>query len=172
MNYSEKQKKEHIYSLEEALYQLSRADTRLPKVIPDGIFDQRTEDCVREMQRRHGIKESGRVDYETWNVIFDDYARLMEAFSEPLSVSPYRSGRMHLEQGEQGSGIGMVQLMIGSIGERYQNIRPVPITQILDEATMEQIHVIQDLSGLPRTDHMNNRTWNALTVLYNSVCVR
>jgi len=51
----------------EAVYDL------LPPVTPTGIYDEATEEAVREFQRLHALPTTGRLDRRTWNRLVREY---------------------------------------------------------------------------------------------------
>lgn len=172
MTYTEEQKKKHIYDLQNALYHLSLLDRELPRVVPDGIFGPETSKCVRYMQRRHGLSETGRVDHETWGLIFSQYTHHMEQNGTPLAIKTFPAGPLHIEKGHVGAGVGMAQVMLWELSRHFKNIKAVPFTMTYDAPMIEQMHKVQRLSGLTENDVLDNKTWNALTTLYNTVCGR
>ncbi|MGE4548485.1 MAG: peptidoglycan-binding protein [Intestinibacillus sp.] len=169
MTYTEGQKKDHVYDLQNALYHLSLYDATLPRVVPDGIYGPETSNCVRHMQRRHGLPETGRVDHDTWKLIFSQYAQQREHHEKPLAVATFADAPMRIEKGYVDAGIGMVQAMLWELSKHYKNIVAVPVTMVYDAATIDQMHKVQRLSGLSESDVLDNKTWNALTKLYHTI---
>ncbi|WP_087064841.1 peptidoglycan-binding domain-containing protein [Intestinibacillus massiliensis] len=169
MAYTEAQRRAHVYDLQNALYQISLFDDTVPRVNRDGIFGPETTQSVMELQRRHGLPATGRVDHQTWDVIFAHYLHEMQHRSAPIGITPYISGPLSIEPGEAGAGIGMVQVMLWALSRQFHNIKAVPLTLRYDEETVAQVRNIQRLSGFPPDGILDSKTWNALTILYNVV---
>lgn len=167
MNYNDEQKKKHILTLQNALYKMGLQDTTLPRVYPNGVFGPETTECVRELQRRHSMPDTGSVNKETWDMIFAALEKQEKENSEPLPIAPFPTGPLHIEKGITDSGIGMAQVMLWELSKHYDNIKAVPVTLQYDDATNKQVRQVQRLSGLKESDVLDCPTWNALTELYN-----
>ena len=48
------------------------------RIVPSGVFDVRTREAVTSFQRRNGILESGVVDYETFNALYENFVLVDE----------------------------------------------------------------------------------------------
>lgn len=169
MTYSEEQKRSHVYQLQTALYELGKNDSSLPRVNPDGIYGPETTRSVQDFQRKSNLPVTGNTDNITWNAIFIRYFREMRERSTPVAVQPYTHGPLTISRGQSGVGIGMAQLMLWSLSHSFSNIHAVPITLVLDDATIKQLHTVQSMSELSTRDLLDVPTWNALTVLFNLI---
>lgn len=62
-----------VEQLQYMLRVLSAYIPTIPQITVDGIFGAATENAVRAAQRRQGLTETGVVDFQTWNEIYDQF---------------------------------------------------------------------------------------------------
>lgn len=62
-----------VEQLQYMLRVLSAYIPTIPQISVDGIFGPATENAVRAAQRRQGLTETGIVDFQTWNEIYDQF---------------------------------------------------------------------------------------------------
>ena len=63
----------------------------IPTLTIDGIFGPRTRNAVLAAQRRFGLPETGIVNFETWDEIYDQFSGIeTTSFRDPESF-PYTS---------------------------------------------------------------------------------
>ena len=172
MTYSEEQKRGHVYTLQNALYELHKNGDNIPRVNPDGHYGPETTESVRAFQHQNQLPATGAVDHITWDAIFARYFYEIRMQRTPVEIQPFPGGQMNVERGQTDAGVGMVQVMLWALSRRFSNIRAVPITLTLDEATLTQLRNIQRLYGLPQHDALDTATWNAITVLFNLVAAQ
>ncbi len=75
--YDIQKKEDAIRMTQTFLLEISYTDDDIPHVSVDGIYGERTRRAIRIFQRKKGITETGRTDFETWQALFDAY---MDAF--------------------------------------------------------------------------------------------
>lgn len=167
MTYSDEQKRGHVYTLQNALFELHRNGDNIPRVNPDGHFGPETTESVRAFQWQNQLPVTGVVDHATWDAIMTRYFYEIRMRKSPVPVQPFPAGELQITRGQAGSGVGMAQTMLWALSRRFSNIRAVPVTLVYDDATIAQMRNIQRLYGLPQRDTLDTPTWNALTVLYN-----
>ena len=57
---------------------LSKVFFDIPPVNTSNVFDQRTQNAVREFQRIFSLPQTGTVDERTWNTLADAYSTVRE----------------------------------------------------------------------------------------------
>lgn len=62
-----------VEQLQYMLRVLSAYISTIPQITADGIFGPATENAVRAAQRDLGLPETGVVDFQTWNDIYDQF---------------------------------------------------------------------------------------------------
>lgn len=168
MTYTAEQKRTHVYEVQNALYEVRRSGQPLPELIPDGIYGEETTETVRRYQTLRRLPPTGTVDQTTWKTLMDEYYQILSMRGQPMRIVPYLAGPLALGHGTVTPGVGMAQIMLWALSAHYENIKPVPITMTLDDATFEQLHTVQRISNLPERNVLDNATWDALTALFNA----
>ena len=76
-----------ILNLQRYLRTISFVDSRITRVPIDGLFDSDTQKAVSEYQRTRGLAETGIVDKNTWDRIFDEYKMITDAKDRTPTVN-------------------------------------------------------------------------------------
>jgi peptidoglycan hydrolase-like protein with peptidoglycan-binding domain len=63
------------------LNELSTELINIPRNAQNGLYDEDTEQGIRNFQRTHLLKETGRVDKKTWNALVAAYNQLQRESS-------------------------------------------------------------------------------------------
>lgn len=159
--YSPEQEKSHIYELQQMLYALSLRNPAIPGVIPDGIYGEETAAAVRAFQQYAGLRVTGEVNGATW----DRLAQMAQAEDRqpptPLDAFPAKPGTV-LHEGERCFSVLIVQSILLSLSEQFENIPPCHVTGEFDRETMLSLQPFQKLCALPVTGCVDGNTWNML----------
>ena len=77
-----------IRDLQTMLRVLSEDDSRLPTVVPDGIYGPTTMNAVTAVQRQNGIPTTGITDQRTWETIVALYeaALIRVGKAQPIEI--------------------------------------------------------------------------------------
>lgn len=81
-----------VEHLQYMLNVLSAYIPEIPSLTVDGIFGSATRNAVLAAQRRFGLPETGTVNYETWEEIYDQFSGIENATFRDLENFPYTSG--------------------------------------------------------------------------------
>ena len=68
---------------------LSAFISAIPSVSVDGIYGPATRDAVLAAQRYFGLPETGNVDINTWDAIYDQFTGIENAGFRDLERFPY-----------------------------------------------------------------------------------
>ncbi len=167
MAYTDEEKKGHIREVQHYLRRISRDNENIPLVIPSGIYDRRTEEAIRKFQREYGLPVTGRVDRETWDMLFKVYLETEEYYTELISIIPLVNADRKLTEGERGFDIYILQAMLNTIFSRYANIPLLSIDGVYGEKTADAVRHFQQIVGEEQTGEVDYRTWNRLAQTYN-----
>lgn len=157
--YTEEQKRSHIRELQGYLYQLGRSDTRIPLIIPDGVFGRETAAAVRKFQQIYGLPVTGEVDRPTWDAIVRTYQALVAL---PLELSIFPSIRYVVREGDSGTLVYFVQAMLDALGGRFTDLKRVEINGAYDRRTADAVKAFQRRAQQEETGEIGSETWNAL----------
>ena len=161
--------KEAIRNLQRYLRQLSYAESDIPRVPVDGIFDSATEEALRAFQIKNGLEATGIADRETWDMLYESYLRSIARFSPPREFSPFprvpEGDRLSI--GDVSFAVSSVQFLLNEVSAIIDLLTPIDIDGIFGEATERQVSTFQAAEGLPITGEVDKRTWDALVDVYN-----
>jgi hypothetical protein len=77
-----------IRSLQTMLRVISKDDSRLPSVVPDGIYGPTTMNSITAFQRLYGLPITGVTDQQTWDKIVSIYELALVSIgpAEPIEI--------------------------------------------------------------------------------------
>lgn len=146
---------------------ISKYNPNIPMTVADGTYSDDTRDAVAAFQRERGLPETGELDPKTWDELYKLYKEAALFFSELESISPRAVGETPLTIGSAGYPVYIIQVMLNTIAQFYDNLSGAAINGIYDNETADEIRRIQTIAGLPETGKLNRATWNALARIYN-----
>ncbi len=144
---------------------IARCDPSIPTVNPDGIFGRQTEKAVKAFQRKHGLPQTGAVDYETWCAIRKAYANDVVEVSEaqPLQIEM----DAELLPGSDNRNVLLIQAMLYNLHEIYANLPACSLSGSLDEETVCAVRSLQEICGMQCTGIVDKNLWKQLACLYH-----
>ena len=87
----------------------------LPRLVPDGIFEERTELAVVLFQQNFGLPPTGTVDNDTWDAIASVYRGVVARTRLPRGADVYPSPSFRVEPGGETLHLLVVQSMFKSL---------------------------------------------------------
>lgn len=151
--------------IQNMLYYISFFDKDIPRVYPDGIYGEETENAVRIFQEQSGLEPTGRVNYETWVRIRERYLSLSEKNAAPIRISIFPSSLYETQTGETSGIVTVIQIILDELSVHLP-IGAVERTGVNDEQTIEAVRKYQNIRNLPLTGMVDKRTWDALATDY------
>lgn len=157
--------------------QLNRIGKNYPAIpaIPDttGAFDINTENAVKEFQKIFNLTPDGIVGKATWYKIKQIYSGvkgLSELISEGISISEaQRQYPERLQLGDSGIGVSTLQYFLTFLGFFFEDLPPISINGVFDNATRDAVFTFQNKYALPVTGVVDRDTWNKILEVYNSL---
>lgn len=155
-----------IESMQHMLRILSKGDSRLVPVSPDGIYGQNTMAAVTAFQRSRGLPASGVMDLMTWEKLVEAYEaeRILQEMAEPLI--PILNPRQVIRPGETNYHVLLVQVILRTLHCVYGGLFPVSINGTMDAPTVAALRKFQNTSGLQPTGALDKNTWRHLSRHY------
>jgi len=151
-----------IRSLQTMLRVLAEADSRLPTVIPDGIYGPATTNAVAAIQRQSELPATGVTDKKTWDAIVKRYesALIIIGKAEPIEIV-IDPGQV-FRSGDSSPYVYLLQSMLTQLSEDHTMISAPNHNGIMDDSTTMALASFQKLSGLPQTGEFDKITWKHL----------
>lgn len=163
MAYSEAQKRQHIVEIQTYLHAVSYINSAIPRIVPNGIYNNEMIFAVRAFQREYGLQETGSVDPVTWNKIVSVYRSHIMA--EPMAYNAFPSAKYVAHAGEKGQIIYILQAMLADISSNYDNAPDIAVTGEYNKETSGMVRFFQKKSGLPQSGNVDSTTWNMLVTV-------
>ncbi len=163
-----------VRSLQVYLNRISNNYPAIPKIpAADGIFDEATEEAVREFQNIFDLEQTGVVDEATWYRIIYIYAsvkHIAELDSEGVRYEEVEKRyNEDLKIGMQSSEVAALQYYLAVIGAYYAAVEPVEITGYFGEQTERSVKSFQRVFGLPQTGELDRATRNDIYRAYQGI---
>lgn len=155
-----------IRALQTYLRGIEAYNNRLPAVIPDGVFGERTENAVRAFQLRYGIVVTGVVDNDTWDSVIAEYAQLvrLNGRASEGAIFPNRT----ITANQSSPTIGVIKKMMSAVGGIFDNFPAIDSnSDEFCEDCQQFTKTIQRLSGLKENGVLDKETWNHFCAIYN-----
>lgn len=148
-----------VRSLQTMLRVLSEDDSRLPTVVPDGIYGPTTMHAVSAFQRQYGIPVTGIVDQRTWDGIVEIYevAIIRVGKAEPIEII-LNPGQI-FRRGDSSPYIYLLQSMLTQLSNDHPNIAPPSHSGIMDDSTVQSLMDFQRLANLPENGEFDKLVW-------------
>jgi len=151
-----------IRSLQTMLRVIAEDDSRLPTLVPDGIYGATTMQAVSAFQRQYGLPVTGITDQATWEQIVAVYepAIIRIGPAEPIEIIMEPGEVFRL--GDSNAYIYLLQSILIQLSNDNPTIVPPDHNGVLDDPTSQALSAFQLLSGLPPTGELDKITWKYL----------
>ena len=136
-------------------------------IVPTGVYDERTAEAIKELQRSAGLPETGITDRTTWAVLTDAANRIRSAdkSSDPIYPFDQMTASGCVRPGECSDLVYIIQVMLACLSG--YDFEDVPICGDFNTATEDAVRSFQRINGLEESGEVNINTWNALANAYN-----
>ena len=155
-----------VRSLQQMLRTLHESDPRHPRVIPDGIYGQKTLEAVSAFQRIHGLPVTGVTDQQTWEAVAAAYEPALVDVDHAQPVEIILNAGEVLGRGARSPYLYIVQSMLLVLARQYGSVTEPSHSGVLDEATAQSLASFQALASLPQTGTLDKMTWKHLALHY------
>ena len=158
-----------IQSLQQMLRTIAFAGMDIPLVIPDGTYGDSTKAAVSAFQQHQGLPVTGTVDKVTHQAIVTAHNHANELLSPAQSAVHRFPATLVVLTGQYHPHVRLAQAMLQNLHQEFPGIPRPNVTGYLDEVTQDGLRLLQTLSCITPTGHLDKVTWNRLTRLYRSV---
>ena len=155
-----------VTSLQTMLRVIALQDPTCPTVVPDGIYGPQTAKAVTVQQKRAGLPQTGITDYATWQVIVAAYRAAAVEVEPAAPLDVVMNPNQAILEGSDNLHVLLVQAMLQTLSEIYDNLEGCALTGTCDEGTVCAIRCLQRCCGLPASGILDKRLWQLLSGLY------
>lgn len=155
-----------VHSLQYMLRGLSGRYDFLPVVVVDGVFGEHTLEAVMLFQREFMLPVTGVVDYRTWELVRNQWEQSKLEQQEPRAVRAFPGDGRSASEGEQHTFMAVPQTMFHVLSQYINGIAEGKKNGIHEGASVKNVRWLQGKAGLPVTGTLDQRTWDALSRLY------
>ncbi len=167
MQVSDAQKQKNILEIQGYLRGIAAANNEYDNIVQNGVYDEATANRIKQIQAEYNLPVTGEVDFNSWNAVLDKYKKSLVSLKKSEDISPFKNSDMILSFGDTGFIIYILQAMLGTISQFYDNISSPPVNGIFDKQTESSVMKIQEKSNLDVTGKVGAATWNMLSKIYN-----
>ncbi len=158
---------EDVFRVQVALNRISQNYPAIPKISPvNGIYDEKTQEAVRQFQRIFNLNPDGVVGKATWYKIAYLYVgvtRLGELVSEGQQYR--RIGFQYpgvLRQGDSGEEVRRLQYMLAVLAQFNEALELLTVDGVYGPGTTAAVQAYQRFAGLNPDGVAGEQTWNAI----------
>ena len=155
-----------IMEVQQYLRNISKVNSDINSVVPDGIFGPETKSAVSALQAKNGMEQTGSVDFETWKMLLEENKNALFILSEPIQVAPISNSDLPLKRGDRNQFVHTLKLMLNDVASNYPNFNIVEIDDYFDEPTENEVKRWQRIIVVPETGIVDKLTWNLLAEHY------
>ncbi|SCJ91682.1 peptidoglycan-binding protein [Neobittarella massiliensis] len=160
--------------IQNQLNRIRRNYPSIPVINPvDGQFGSGTEAAVRAFQKAFNMTQDGIVGKGTWykiSYIYVAVKKLAELGSEGEDIDvPDSPPSSVLREGDTGDGVKVVQYVLKSVAQFYDEIPDLAVDGIFGPGTTTSVKAFQQYFGLPTDGIVGQETWNKLIQVYKEV---
>ncbi len=139
----------------------------ISSVNEDSLFGQQTEESVRQFQQTFGLEQTGVVDSQLWQYLYDVNIYILRTITPSLSSQGYPGEP--LRRGDENQNVRLMQEYLSVISTRYPTIPSVEPDGIFGGNTELAVQRFQQTTGLPATGVIDVTTWERIVEVYNFI---
>ena len=155
-----------VRNLQHLLRRISYHYNTVSAVVPDGIFSDQTHQSVISFQETFNLDTTGIVDKETWDTIVVVYDGIVKKYSPPrtMRLIPHAESKIH--PGEENDVLFAIQALMLVISKKFENVPTLEVCGVHDEASVNTIKKIQEISNLPCNGIIDKMTYDMIAAIY------
>lgn len=138
----------------------------VPQIVVDGVFGPQTALAVREFQRANGMEPTGRVDYETWELLRLTGNIINELNSSPVNGVNFPADYTVGSHNSDSEYAYYIAVMLDRIGRMWGKSWRIDFSDPYGENTVSAVADFQHIAGLDPTGVTDKKTWIAISNIY------
>ncbi|MBE6662729.1 MAG: spore cortex-lytic protein, partial [Ruminococcaceae bacterium] len=159
-----------VQNVQYYLNYLSRFYSTIPPVNADGIFGEQTRNAILSAQRTFGLSETGELDAETFEAIYDAYLGIIDTLSFEFregEILPFAGVVLNL--GSEAPEVEVLQQYLNALADTYPEIPRVNVTGYFGSQTEAAVLAFQRLFGYQQNGVVEATVWNAIASEYQTL---
>lgn len=128
----------------------------------DSYYDKPTAQIIRNYQRAKGLKESGIVDYITFQGLANEYLEIkceMEKRKTLLEPTGFP-----LSRGMANDDIRLINLLISSLREIYPDLPYVGSSNYFSKNTERAVHILREIFMMEDDNKVDNKLFERMVI--------
>lgn len=137
-------------------------------VVRDGIYGDATRAAVEHFQSERELPVTGNTDFNTWQMLEEEYSYNKEKFSSALGIHPFPAAPdFAVREGDSSQLALIIQLMLNELQFFYSSYGYIPPGGRYGSVTAEAVRAFQAANGLKVTGEVDRMTWNRMAEQYD-----
>lgn len=144
----------------------------VPVIAVTGHYGSETANAVSEFQKTFGLPQTGEVDADTWNLLYNVFRGIADAVfikNEIFAIQVMPFGGSVLKLGSSGDDVMLLQEYLSAISIQYPQITPMSVTGYFGGQTEISVKEYQRLFNLEVTGQVERADWNSIINTYKNV---
>ena len=159
---------EEIREIQRLLGNASKIYRNIPASETDGIYSSVTRAALVVFQQCTGLSVTGEADPATMRKLRHTAAAACEYFAPPEGIQPFFPNSCRLTVGSSGAAVKMLQIMLETLAEKYDNIRLPENSGIYGPRTARAAADILRPWGAAPDGITDIFTWNLIVGMFNA----
>lgn len=155
------EKREVVREIQRFLYELSLRFDHLPVVYPDGDYGPQTRRAVMAFQEHEGLRQTGEVDYATWEALYRLYRGTFDFRTREADPSVAYAG-LPLRLGSRGYAVFLLRAALGELSRFYPTLPPLAPTSLFQRSTELAVRALQRVYRIEPDGVVDVALWNRI----------
>lgn len=166
--YSMNDRQAAIREIKKYLYVIStRVYPQIGRTTIDGQYDEPTRAAVREFQRIKRLNESGEVDIDTFNALYEAYSRAKDdlcALDYVVEGKPFPFGI-----GASGEDVRALNILINELTREHTDLKHVGTGSYYSSRTARSVSGLQRAYGLEESGAVDKNTYSRMLMELDAI---
>lgn len=167
--YSTEDERAFVMQIQEMLSSLARwTNDPALSVVRDGIYGDATRAAVEHFQSERELPVTGNTDFNTWQMLEEEYSYNKEKFFSALGIHPFPAAPdFAVREGDSSQLALIIQLILNELQFFYASYGYIPPGGRYGSVTAEAVRAFQSANGLKVTGEVDRMTWNRMAEQYD-----
>lgn len=161
-----------VRSLQSMLRAISFTNSAIPRIVPNGVFDEQTLEALMVFQREEGLPVTGKADKTTWETLTEAYEESNFVLSQPRSANLFPDYPYVVIPGTYSPFLIPIQGMFNVLSTILSNLEPVTVNGVHTGASVHNTIWLQERCGEPPNGILDRTVWDRLSRLYDAFVIR